>query len=115
MPVPLPGSTEVDRRARASQGRNRRAGRISRPLRYGYPYHGSIGDRRSRRLPCSVDERALTERLITYDTSQPDGIRACAGFIKGWLEAREIDVHDIVFGGLPVLTAGVGPARRARR
>jgi len=43
-----------------------------------------------------VDERALTERLITYDTSQPDGIRACAGFIKGWLEAREIDVHDSV-------------------
>ena len=56
-----------------------------------------------------MDERALTERLITYDTSQPDGIRACAGFIKGWLESREIDVHDSVFGGLPVLTAGVGP------
>jgi succinyl-diaminopimelate desuccinylase len=57
----------------------------------------------------AVDERALTERLITYDTSQPDGIRACAGFIKGWLESREIDVHDSVFGGLPVLTASVGP------
>jgi succinyl-diaminopimelate desuccinylase len=57
-----------------------------------------------------VDERALAERLITYDTSKPDGIRACAGFIKGWLEAREIDVHDSTFGELPVLTAGVGPA-----
>jgi succinyl-diaminopimelate desuccinylase len=56
-----------------------------------------------------VDERALTERLITYDTSQPDGIRACAGFIKGWLEAREIEVHDSVFGELPVLSADVGP------
>src|SRR5215203_4290862 len=56
-----------------------------------------------------VDERALSERLITYDTSQPDGIRACAGFVKGWLESREVDVHDSVFGGLPVLTAGVGP------
>jgi succinyl-diaminopimelate desuccinylase len=56
-----------------------------------------------------VDERALAERLITYDTSQPDGIRACAGFIKGWLEAREIDVHGTVFGGLPVLTADIGP------
>jgi succinyl-diaminopimelate desuccinylase len=55
-----------------------------------------------------VDERALAERLITYDTSKPDGIRACAGFIKGWLEAREIDVHDTVFGELPVLTADVG-------
>jgi succinyl-diaminopimelate desuccinylase len=56
-----------------------------------------------------VDERALAELLITYDTSKPDGIRACAGFIKGWLEAREIDVRDTVFGGLPVLTADVGP------
>jgi succinyl-diaminopimelate desuccinylase len=55
-----------------------------------------------------VDERALAERLITYDTSKPDGIRACAGFIKGWLEAREIDVHDTVFGELPVLTADIG-------
>jgi succinyl-diaminopimelate desuccinylase len=58
-----------------------------------------------------VDERALAERLITYDTSQPDGIRACAGFIKGWLEAREIDVHGTVFGELPVLTADIGPSR----
>jgi succinyl-diaminopimelate desuccinylase len=57
-----------------------------------------------------VDERALAERLITYDTSTPDGIRACAGFVKGWLEAREIDVHDSTFGELPVLTADVGPA-----
>ena len=57
-----------------------------------------------------VDERALAERLITYDTSQPDGIRACAGFIKGWLEAREIDVHGTVFGELPVLTADIGPS-----
>ena len=56
-----------------------------------------------------VDERALAERLITYDTSKPDGIRACAGFIKGWLEAREIEVHDGVFGELPVLSADIGP------
>ena len=57
-----------------------------------------------------MDERALTERLITYDTSNVDGLRAAAGFIKGWLEAREIDVHDSTFGELPVLTASVGPA-----
>ncbi|MEZ0293994.1 MAG: M20 family metallopeptidase [Solirubrobacteraceae bacterium] len=56
-----------------------------------------------------MDERALAERLITYDTSKPDGIRACAGFIKGWLEAREIEVHDSAFGELPVLSADVGP------
>jgi succinyl-diaminopimelate desuccinylase len=57
-----------------------------------------------------VDECALAERLITYDTSTPDGLRAAAGFVKGWLEAREIEVRESFFGGLPVLTATVGPA-----
>jgi succinyl-diaminopimelate desuccinylase len=57
-----------------------------------------------------VDERALAERLITYDTSTHDGLRAAAGFVKGWLEAREIDVHDHAFNGMPVLTATVGPS-----
>ncbi len=56
-----------------------------------------------------MDERALAERLITYDTSSPDGLRAAAGFVKGWLEAREIDVHETWFAELPVLTAEVGP------
>jgi succinyl-diaminopimelate desuccinylase len=56
-----------------------------------------------------VDERALAERLITYDTSSIDGLRAAAGFVKGWLEAREIDVEDHDFNGLPVLTAAIGP------
>jgi succinyl-diaminopimelate desuccinylase len=56
-----------------------------------------------------VDERALAERLITYDTSTVDGLRAAAGFVKGWLEAREIEVADQYFDGLPVLTAAVGP------
>ena len=50
-----------------------------------------------------MDERALTERLITYDTSNVDGLRAAAGFIKGWLEAREIDVVDHKFGDLHAL------------
>ena len=56
-----------------------------------------------------MDERALAERLITYDTSGMDGLRAAAGFVKGWLEAREIDVEDHDFNGLPVLTAAIGP------
>ena len=56
-----------------------------------------------------MDERSLTERLITYDTSNIDGLRAAAGFVKGWLEAREIDVTDHDFNGLPVLTAEIGP------
>ena len=56
-----------------------------------------------------VDERALAERLISYDSSTPDGIRGCAAFIKGWLEAREIAVDEQAFGELPVLSASVGP------
>jgi succinyl-diaminopimelate desuccinylase len=63
-----------------------------------------------RRYPAGVDERALAERLITYDTSTPDGLRAAAGFVKGWLEAREIDVQDHTFNEMPVLTATVGPS-----
>lgn len=57
-----------------------------------------------------VDERVLTERLISYDTSSVEGLRAAAGFVKGWLEARGIDVRDHIYGDLHVLTAEVGPA-----
>jgi succinyl-diaminopimelate desuccinylase len=56
-----------------------------------------------------VDERALAERLISYDTSTEDGLRAAAGFVKGWLEAREIDVAEHLHAGLPLLSATVGP------
>jgi succinyl-diaminopimelate desuccinylase len=55
-----------------------------------------------------MDERALAERLITYDTSSPDGIKAAAGFVKGWLESHEIEVAAEDINGLPVLTAVVG-------
>ena len=57
-----------------------------------------------------MQERALLERLITYDTSTLDGIRSCAGFIKGWIEARDIDVTGATHNGRPVLAATVGPA-----
>jgi succinyl-diaminopimelate desuccinylase len=57
-----------------------------------------------------MDERVLAERLITYDTSTGDGLRAAVGFVKGWLEAREIPVTGREFGGLPVVLADVGPA-----
>jgi succinyl-diaminopimelate desuccinylase len=56
-----------------------------------------------------MDERVLAERLITYDTSTSDGLRAAVGFIKGWLEARDIAVTGREFGGLPVVLADVGP------
>jgi succinyl-diaminopimelate desuccinylase len=57
-----------------------------------------------------VDERALTEKLIAYDTSQPEQVRHAAGFVKGWLESREIPARQFDVRGLPVTVAEVGPA-----
>jgi succinyl-diaminopimelate desuccinylase len=54
-------------------------------------------------------ERALAERLITYDTSTREGISAAAGFVKGWLQSRDLDVADRDHRGLPVVLAEVGP------
>ncbi len=56
-----------------------------------------------------LDERILAERLIRYDTSRADVIVAAAGFVKGWLESREIEVRDQDHNGLPVLVAEIGP------
>jgi len=58
-----------------------------------------------------VDQRLLAERLIGYDTSRPDDLVAAAGFVKGWLESRDIEVRDHDHNGLPVLVAEVGPRR----
>ena len=55
-----------------------------------------------------MDERLLAERLITYDTSTPDGLRSAAGFVKGWLESRDVDVGGTEHEGLPVILADVG-------
>ena len=55
-----------------------------------------------------MDERLLAERLITYDTSTIDGLRAAAGFVKGWLGSRDVDVTDREHEGRPVITADVG-------
>ena len=56
-----------------------------------------------------MDERLLTEKLIGYDTSHEEGIKLCAGFIKGWLDARDIDTRQLGIRGLPVTVAEVGP------
>jgi succinyl-diaminopimelate desuccinylase len=56
-----------------------------------------------------MDVRVLAERLMTYDTSTAEGLRAGAAFVKGWLEARDIDVSEREFDGLPVVLARVGP------
>ena len=52
---------------------------------------------------------ALAQRLIAYDTCEPDGLRLCSGFIKGFLEARGIDTREETVRDLPVLFAEVGP------
>ncbi len=57
-----------------------------------------------------MDERALTERLITYDTSTLEGMQAAAAFIYGWLEARDVEVKGETHNGRPVLAATVGAA-----
>lgn len=56
-----------------------------------------------------MEERLLAEKLIGYDTSGEDGIRLCAGFVKGWLEARDMRTSQMEIRGLPILLAEVGP------
>jgi succinyl-diaminopimelate desuccinylase len=55
-----------------------------------------------------VDERVLAEHLIRYDTSRRDELAAAAGFVRGWLESRDIDVREHDHNGLPLLIAEVG-------
>ncbi|HEY2601403.1 MAG TPA: M20/M25/M40 family metallo-hydrolase [Thermoleophilaceae bacterium] len=55
-----------------------------------------------------MQEHALAERLITYDTCNLEGIQSAAGFIKGWLESRDVDVLVGSHNGLPVIAATVG-------
>jgi succinyl-diaminopimelate desuccinylase len=57
----------------------------------------------------AMDECVLAERLITYDTATGEGLRAAAGFVKGWLESRELRVDGREHDGLPVILAEVGP------
>ena len=52
----------------------------------------------------------LAQRLIGFETSEPEGIAEAAGFVKGWLEARGIAAESDEIRGLPVLKAEVGPA-----
>ncbi|HEY4095335.1 MAG TPA: M20/M25/M40 family metallo-hydrolase [Baekduia sp.] len=61
-----------------------------------------------------MDERVLAERLITYDTSTLDGLRAAAGFVKGWLESHELEVRSLEHDGLPVVMVDVGAPAEAQ-
>ena len=60
--------------------------------------------------PCwsMLDERVLAERLISYDTSRPEELVAAAGFVKGWLESRDIEVRR------PRSQRAAGAGRRGR-
>src|SRR5256885_6718150 len=53
---------------------------------------------------------ALAERLISYETCEPNAIHEAAGFLKGWLEARGIEARQDWVRELPVTVAEVGPA-----
>ena len=57
-----------------------------------------------------MDERLLTEKLIGFDSSAAQGVKLCAGFVRGWLEARDVSVHELAVRELPVLVADAGPA-----
>lgn len=61
-----------------------------------------------------MDERLLAEKLMGYDSSSDEGVRMCAGFVKGWLDAREIPIRQLEIRELPVLIAEVGATDPAR-
>ncbi len=56
-----------------------------------------------------MDERLLTEKLVGFDSSTAQGVKLCAGFVRGWLEARDVQVHELAVRELPVLVADAGP------
>ena len=55
-----------------------------------------------------LEECALAEGLIRFDTSRPEELRSAAGFVRGWLESRDLGatVHD--HNGLPLVMTEVG-------
>src|ERR1700761_3351253 len=55
-----------------------------------------------------LEESALAEGLIRYDTSRPEELPTAAGFVRGWLESRDIDVTVRDHNGLPMLVAEGG-------
>jgi succinyl-diaminopimelate desuccinylase len=57
-----------------------------------------------------ADERALAERLISFQTSRPDEIASAAAFLGGWLDARDVAVREHRHHGLPVIVGELGPA-----
>lgn len=58
--------------------------------------------------PCAADELQLAQRLISFDSSDDDGVRTCTDFALGWLEGHGIRARTFDLDGLPVLDATVG-------
>jgi succinyl-diaminopimelate desuccinylase len=56
-----------------------------------------------------MDERVLAERSSPPTPPRWTACGAPRGFVKGWLEARDIEVVEHDYNGLPVLVAAVGP------
>jgi succinyl-diaminopimelate desuccinylase len=61
-----------------------------------------------------MQERLLAEKLIGYDSSTPEGVNLCAGFVKGWFEARDIPTQQLTVRDLPIVIAEVGPPNAPR-
>jgi len=57
-----------------------------------------------------MDELALAQRLIAFDTSNQEGLKRAAEFVGGWLESNDIEAKQTEARGLPVTRAQVGPA-----
>ncbi len=70
------------------------SGHWLRPTRAPHPGTGPFVREPSSTLSGSMDECALAERLMSYDTSRPEQIRSASSFVGGWLESRDIDVGD---------------------
>ena len=77
--------------------------------------NGSIAPSPGRSFyPSRMQERLLAEKLIGYDSSTPEGVRLCAGFVKGWFEARDIPTRQLTVRDLPIVIAEVGPPEAQR-
>ena len=62
-----------------------------------------------------VEEARLAERLIAYDTSKDDGLRAAAEFVKGRLEQQGVRVEIDEAAKAAAKAAPVRPRPRPMR
>src|SRR4029078_5631180 len=80
------------------------------PAKRGLTPHG--GGRCDNRGVSGVDDLALAERLIEFDTSTEAGIREAVGFLLGWLDGQSIRHEVTEVNGRPAVVATVGEGPR---